>query len=69
MNVTEQDPLTGVNVVLGFGVLNASTTSGSMEFGVISRGLIEITTDTGDVQLTVSNSFAVSTHEAPPRLH
>ena len=66
MNVTEQDPLTGANIVLGFGVLNASTTSGSMEFGVISRGVIEIHTDSGAVELTVSNSFAVRTQLIGP---
>lgn len=60
MNVTRVDELTGADIVLGFGVLNASSTTGSMEFGVVSRGVIELRTDTGSVELTVSNSFAVS---------
>ena len=60
MNVTEQDPLTGEERVLSFGILNASTSTGEMEVGVVSRGVIEIHTVSGSVQLTVSNSFSVS---------
>ena len=39
--------------------------AGKMEFGVTSRGVIEIHTETGDVELTVSNSFAVCTRKTP----
>ena len=66
MNVTEQDPLTGEERVLSFGILNASTSTGEMEVGVVSRGVIEIHTVSGSVQLTVSNSFSVSPNQTKP---
>jgi hypothetical protein len=66
MNVTEQDPLTGEERVLSFGILNASTSTGEMEVGVVSRGVIEIHTVSGSVQLTVSNSFSVSPSQTKP---
>jgi hypothetical protein len=67
MNVTEQDPLTGEERVLSFGILNASTSTGEMEVGVVSRGVIEIHTVSGSVQLTVSNSFSVSPSQTKPK--
>ena len=58
MNITEQDPLTGEHLVLGFGTFNATSDTGNMEVGITTRGIVEIRTGSGSVDLTVANSFA-----------
>ena len=70
-NTTTEDPLTGAYVASSFGIFNATTQTGSIEMGLLTTGIVIISStgdegcaeacpEEGDIQLTVYNEFAGS---------